>query len=487
MRYIKKIEIENFQSHKHTIIDFVNGLNVITGPSDNGKTAIIRALKWVLYNEPKGSEFIRQGENRCKVSIVLDNDVIITREKYKNKNSYIIIRPTGEEIKFEGFGNDIPLEVLKEHGIRKIYIDPNSIESINIAEQLESPFLLSEPGTIKAKAIGKLIGVHYVDTAIKLVDKDLQKIENQRKETVERIDDLTKKLDEFSNLPMILEKLRVKQDKLSKVKINNERLKKLINLRESLNLIDSEINNIKALLQYFNSIQNAEYKILTLINAINRNSLLINDYNKIKTLEIEIEKLQNILNTIKNIHYVDETYRHLINNVSNFLTMKDINDRLNDVDQVNITINKILATLGKIDDAKEKYSRLEYNYSRLIYLYDKYYEYKKISNSIDIGTNYVKHFMDTDKAILKFSTFLEKLQISNKLNDLYNKYKNIEAEVQQEKKQLKELDVQIDRFIEEYAKLLGHIGKCPVCLSNIEENAINHIINELKGVKLDES
>lgn len=95
--------------------------------------------------------------------------------------------------------------------------------------------------------------------------------------------------------------------------------------------------------------------------------------------------------------------------------------------------------------------------------------------------------MDTDKAILKFSTFLEKLQISNKLNDLYNKYKNIEAEVQQEKKQLKELDVQIDRFIEEYAKLLGHIGKCPVCLSNIEENAINHIINELKGVKLDES
>lgn len=482
MRYIKRMEIENFQSHKHTIIEFVNGLNVITGPSDNGKTAIIRALKWVLYNEPKGSDFIRQGENRCKVSIVLDNDVIITREKNRNKNSYMIKRPNGEEIRFEGFGNDIPLEILKEHGIRKIYIDPNSIESINIAEQLESPFLLSEPGTIKAKAIGKLIGVHYVDTAIKLVDKDLQKIENQRKETIERIDDLNKKLDQFSNLPMILEKLNTKQEKLTRIKINNERLKKLINLREGLRLINNEINSIKDLLNYFNSIQKAEYKILTLINAINQNSFLVNNYNKIKTLDNDIEKLQDILKIVEDINDVEKNYRNLVDKVSIFSSMKGINDRLREVEHFNITIKRILITLENIDDSKDKYSLLEHNYNKLLSLQEKFNEYKKISNSISIGVNYVKHFTHTDKAISKFTLLTDKLQTLNKFKDLFDKYKSIMLEIQQNQKQLKELDLQINSYIEEYAKLLEYIGKCPVCLSKIEKNAISHIINELKGV-----
>lgn len=486
MRYIKKIEIENFQSHRHTIIEFVNGLNVITGPSDNGKTAIIRALKWVLYNEPKGSDFIRQGENRCKVSILLDNDVIITREKYKNRNSYIIKRPNGEELRFEGFGNDIPLEVLKEHGIRKIYIDPNSTESINIAEQLESPFLLSEPGTIKAKAIGKLIGVHYVDTAIKLVDRDLQKLDNQRKETIESIDDLSSKLDQYSDLPIILEKIKIKQQKLSKIKIDNERLKKLINLKESLEQIDSEINHIKELLKHFQLIKNAEYKILVLINVISLNSLLVNNYEKIKTLDDEIVRLQNILNLVKNIYDIEKNYNTLVNTVSTFSSLKNNNDRLKEVEHANISIKKILTNLERIDDLKEKYLQLEYNYNRLLQLNNKYNEYLKISNSITIGTKYVKYFVNTDYVIIKHTTLLEKLQMLNKLKDLFNKYKTVNLEFQHNQKQLSELNLQINSQIEEYAKLLEYIGKCPVCLSKIEENTINQIINELKGVNNNE-
>ena len=52
MRYVRRITLENFQSHKHTEMEFGPELNVIVGPSDSGKSAIIRALKWVMYNEP---------------------------------------------------------------------------------------------------------------------------------------------------------------------------------------------------------------------------------------------------------------------------------------------------------------------------------------------------------------------------------------------------------------------------------------------------
>ena len=68
MKYIKRVTLENFQSHKHSVIDFDEQLNVIVGPSDSGKSAIIRGIKWVLYNEPTGDYFIKEGSTECSVT-----------------------------------------------------------------------------------------------------------------------------------------------------------------------------------------------------------------------------------------------------------------------------------------------------------------------------------------------------------------------------------------------------------------------------------
>jgi len=87
---IKRIRIENFQSHKDTELSFSDGLNVIVGPSDQGKSAIIRAIKWVLYNEPRGTDFIRQGTNSARVTLELSNGYVITRERAPNKNRYTL-------------------------------------------------------------------------------------------------------------------------------------------------------------------------------------------------------------------------------------------------------------------------------------------------------------------------------------------------------------------------------------------------------------
>ncbi len=58
MPYIKKVRIQGFQSHLDSTFTLSPGLNVITGPSDAGKTAIIRALRWLAFNEPQGEAFI---------------------------------------------------------------------------------------------------------------------------------------------------------------------------------------------------------------------------------------------------------------------------------------------------------------------------------------------------------------------------------------------------------------------------------------------
>ena len=111
MIYIKKIELINFQSHSHTEIEFDRGLNVILGNSDAGKTAILRAIKWALYNEPRGDYFIRQGEKNVSVKIVFSNGVVVERSRTPSKNSYYLLDAQGEEMRFEGFGLDVPKEI----------------------------------------------------------------------------------------------------------------------------------------------------------------------------------------------------------------------------------------------------------------------------------------------------------------------------------------------------------------------------------------
>ncbi|MFR9297315.1 MAG: AAA family ATPase, partial [Aedoeadaptatus pacaensis] len=46
MNFIEKIILVNFQSHVYSELSLSRGVNVIVGPSDSGKTAIMRALRW---------------------------------------------------------------------------------------------------------------------------------------------------------------------------------------------------------------------------------------------------------------------------------------------------------------------------------------------------------------------------------------------------------------------------------------------------------
>ena len=71
MKAIKRVIIEDFQSHRYTELELAPGFNVIVGPSDQGKTAILRAIRWVIYNDRRGTDFIRVGASKARVTLVM--------------------------------------------------------------------------------------------------------------------------------------------------------------------------------------------------------------------------------------------------------------------------------------------------------------------------------------------------------------------------------------------------------------------------------
>ena len=109
---INKIELINFESHKHTVLDISKGVNAIIGESEHGKSAILRAIYWVSFNRPSGDEFRSKWGGDTKVTLSLDEYQIV-REKSKKENCYKIINNTNKkEKKLSGFGQSVPKEVV---------------------------------------------------------------------------------------------------------------------------------------------------------------------------------------------------------------------------------------------------------------------------------------------------------------------------------------------------------------------------------------
>ena len=172
MKKLRRLTVENFQCHEFTEIDFSPGFNVIIGESDQGKSALLRALKWLLYNEPRGADFIRIGATETRVTVLLTDGCQITRERTPSRNRYYLLLPGQEENIFAGFGSRVPREIQDALGMGKVKLDEDLERALNLGEQLEPPFLLAETGSVKAKAIGRLYGVHIVDAALRETLRD---------------------------------------------------------------------------------------------------------------------------------------------------------------------------------------------------------------------------------------------------------------------------------------------------------------------------
>jgi exonuclease SbcC len=174
---IEKVIIKGFQSHIDSSFQLAPGLTVITGPSDAGKTAIIRALRWLAFNEPQGEGFlhtirnadgsVKSSADQAEVTVVFDNGVTVTKTRRKGKTTYThSLYPEPWE------KAEVPPEIKETIGLLKqTYGDFET--GLNFAFQLDPPFLLSETGSVGAKVLGKLAGTEVVDRAIGATNKQV--------------------------------------------------------------------------------------------------------------------------------------------------------------------------------------------------------------------------------------------------------------------------------------------------------------------------
>lgn len=259
MKSIKQVEITNFQSHANTVVEFAptGHLTVITGNSDSGKTAVIRALRWVFYNQPQGTDFIRVGCTSSQVTVAMDDGWSVTRLRTPSKNQYIVTHPDGDKQVYEGFGNNVPVEVQQVLGVAPVDVEGMDLK-LNIAEQLDGPFLGNNiAASFRAKVLGKLAGTEDVDVANKQLGTDLYRHDQDLKSVKNQLEAKTEQIEELAWVEGLGVKIAQLEVLAQMIKSKQEQLRDLKGLKSKADEVLSRISRGKEYLARYQGLDGA--------------------------------------------------------------------------------------------------------------------------------------------------------------------------------------------------------------------------------------
>lgn len=191
---IKSVCIKQFQKHKNTTLEFADGLNVICGESHNGKSAIIKALLWVLTNKPSGTAFRRIGHGGEDTSVKIEfTDGIVERVRGDKRNCYVF-----DNEEYKAVRTDVPAEI--QHFI--------NINECCLQSQFVPHYLLSDsPGEV-ARTLNSIVGLEDIDKANKHVGRIIMEANSQAKFIEGEIEKYTKSLERYAKLPDMEETLK---------------------------------------------------------------------------------------------------------------------------------------------------------------------------------------------------------------------------------------------------------------------------------------
>ena len=119
-----KVSIQNFQSMGNAELEFNTGINGIIGPSNSGKSALLRAIKASLSNPSGSKRYIKHGTKQSKVILDVEGYPTIHWGRTDKESAYKIgdevYQKTGKTSAFELANSDFGLVIDEKGGIVNI-------------------------------------------------------------------------------------------------------------------------------------------------------------------------------------------------------------------------------------------------------------------------------------------------------------------------------------------------------------------------------
>jgi len=420
--WITQIELKNFQKHASLKIDLTDKVNIVHGGSDTGKSCFIRSLLWILYCEIPGDVVRKTGTKQTSVKITLDNGIQVERIKSKSINAYVLYKD-GKEYKYDSIGKEIPEDIKNVLKCNKLDVDDKNSVILNVSQQLGMPFLLSEAGIFRMKALNKLTGNDVLDGINQGFNKDILRTQRNIKSKQSDFDE--------------------KEHTFMTVKTDYEVI------TDNYDLVDTIYTKIEEI--------NKEYlETKGCIEAINKKKELytktIEDIKGLKSLdETKLEELKKV------------TQQHDI--------IKELFSKIGKNDCLIMETMEGICNQNIISDSRLNNLQLATNLlSEINDVYNKYKTNAELLSTIEEQKNKIQSIKDN------------KLNNLKELSDKYKKIQHIQSELSTttEDIELQTADLmlvkeEIRSNVLKYKELLKEQKTCPVCFQPITEECLKEI------------
>ena len=401
---INRIHLENYRIHDKLDVEFDSGINLLLGENGKGKSSILEAIGYALFDsELRGGnqrEAIKYGKKSAKIEIeftgIDGEDYIVTR---KIPGSTSIYKKDNPDFQLIGKEDRIRELCGIKGDLKGIY------DNVIVAKQNEFISSFKEKDNEREKIFNKVFNTDiykkiyegYSRDAVNRYEKDIE-IERSSMENIAEImedpADIKEKLE--------FEKGRAKEYNLSLTLLNNEKskVKEFLNSYNSLNIeiekLTGEINaltgNLKnkneELIKVSNSIRESEISE----KIVKENREKYEEYQKysqeiniLKIRKKELEKIkEECLLHEKEINSLEKLNSEIDGEIKVFENKKENNESL-----LLERKNKLFEIEKEIIDKKGKSVEYKSELSKITPLLIKLEEFEK---KLEVGENNIKNF-----------------------------------------------------------------------------------------------
>lgn len=153
---ITKLRIRNFQSLSQLNLE-LGQITVVKGPSNTGKSAVVRALQMLAMNTRSTAQFVAKGSKTAVVQAIIDDVKAVTISRGEGTAEYMLTIEGEESQTYKKCGANVP-EDIKPH----LRLAP-----VSFAAQFDKPYLTDESGTTVANTLGDLTDIDTLFAAMR--------------------------------------------------------------------------------------------------------------------------------------------------------------------------------------------------------------------------------------------------------------------------------------------------------------------------------
>jgi exonuclease SbcC len=228
---IRRITLDNYMSHAHTVIEPANGLTVLVGPNNCGKSAVVSALQTLCNNE-SGGYMVRHDEKEACVTVETDDGHTLQWRRRRDVVSYVI-----DSCEIHRVKRDVPDDLHRVLKLPRVEDGAqNDCFDIHFGTQKSPIFLLNEPESKAASFFASSSDATILVEMQKLHRSRVRDRKNDEKRLKEELEKLDKGLASLQPLGALAESVSQAETQYRELEM----------LRESIQKLDHEISSLES-------------------------------------------------------------------------------------------------------------------------------------------------------------------------------------------------------------------------------------------------